>query len=495
MNLQVSQQSPEQAKVDCLAVGIFEGQPLNTALQALDNALGGRIQRRIDNGDFLGKAGSLQLLFDVDGIEAKRLLLIGLGKADKLTPGQFKKVCAAANDHLASNGNINAAAMLLDGLNIESFANNDVVRLAAYSWEHSGYRYTETLSKTDAITKPVSELELLLGSDADTTSAHTAAEEGLAMATGANYARHLANLPPNVCTPSFLAEQARGLANGNDKVDCDILDRDQMAELGMGSLLGVAQGSAQPPKLIVLKYNGAGEGQQPYVLVGKGITFDTGGISLKPGPGMHEMKYDMGGAASVIGTFHAVTQMELPINLVVIVPAVENMPGSNAYRPGDVLTSMSGQTIEVLNTDAEGRLILCDALTYAERFNPAALIDVATLTGACIIALGHEACGIMSRHDDLANELVSAGLSAADRGWRLPLWDEYDEALSTPHADFSNMGGKGAGTITAGCFLGRFTREQRWAHVDIAGVAWTGGKPGATGRPVALLTQYLLDRC
>lgn len=494
MNLQVTQQSPVDVQADCLVVAIYDKQPPAGATADLDKGIGGAISRRIDNGDFTARAGKTQMLFDVQGAGSSRLLLVGLGDAEKLTAEKYKKACTAASEALASAG-IKEAAMLIDGIGIESYGLDDVVRLSAYAWEHAGYRYTETLSKTDGLSTPVAGLNLLVNPSSDLESAATAADEGLAMAAGANYARHLANLPPNVCTPTYLAEQAHALAEGQARVEVEVLERSEMEKLGMGSLLGVAQGSDTPPKLIVLQYKGGDADSQPHVLVGKGITFDTGGISLKPGPGMQEMKYDMGGAASVMGTFHACVSLQLPINLVVIVPAVENMPDGKAYRPGDVLTSMSGQTIEVLNTDAEGRLILCDALTYAERFKPAALIDVATLTGACVIALGHEACGIMSRHDDLANELVSAGLSAADRGWRLPLWEEYEEALDTPHADFSNMGGKAAGSITAGCFLSRFTRDQRWAHIDIAGVAWITGKPGATGRPVALLTQYLLDRC
>jgi len=273
-----------------------------------------------------------------------------------------------------------------------------------------------------------------------------------------------------------------------------VLDRAQMTELGMGSLLAVSRGSANPPKLIVLKWSNGGDAK-PYVMVGKGITFDTGGINLKTQGGVEEMKYDMCGAANVMGTFVAAVGMALPVNLVVIVPAVENMPDADSYRPSDVLTSMSGKTIEVGNTDAEGRLILCDALTYAQRFEPAALLDVATLTGACVVALGKYACGIMSKDDDLADELLSAGEHVFDRGWRLPLWDEYQTQLESTFADVYNIGGRWAGAITAGCFLARFTEGQRWAHLDIAGVANDEGKRGmATGRPVGMLSQWLIDR-
>jgi leucyl aminopeptidase len=318
--------------------------------------------------------------------------------------------------------------------------------------------------------------------------------QGKAIANGISFARELGNLPPNICNPSYLAEQAQLFAGKFDQTSCDVLDRDQMQALGMGSLLAVSLGSANPPKLIVLKWSNGGDAK-PYVLVGKGITFDTGGINLKTAGGIEEMKYDMCGAAAVMGTFVAAVGMQLPINLVVIVPAVENMPDGLSYRPSDVITSMSGKTIEVGNTDAEGRLILCDALTYAQRFEPQALLDVATLTGACIIALGKYATGLMSKHDDLANELLQAGENVFDRAWRLPLWDEYQSQLNSTFADVYNIGGRNAGAITAGCFLSRFTEDQRWAHLDIAGVSNDDGKLGmATGRPVGLLAQWLMDR-
>ncbi|WP_017168583.1 leucyl aminopeptidase, partial [Xanthomonas phaseoli] len=304
----------------------------------------------------------------------------------------------------------------------------------------------------------------------------------------------LGNLPPNYCTPAYLAETAAAFAGKFPGAEAEILDEAQMDALGMGSLLSVARGSANRPRLIVLKWNGGGDAR-PYVLVGKGITFDTGGVNLKTQGGIEEMKYDMCGGANVIGTFVATVKAELPINLVVVVPAVENAIDGNAYRPSDVITSMSGKTIEVGNTDAEGRLILCDALTYAERFNPEALVDVATLTGACMVALGHQTAGLMSKHDDLANELLAAGEHVFDRAWRLPLWDEYQGLLDSTFADVYNIGGRWGGAITAGCFLSRFTENQRWAHLDIAGVASDEGKRGmATGRPVGLLTQWLLDR-
>jgi leucyl aminopeptidase len=316
----------------------------------------------------------------------------------------------------------------------------------------------------------------------------------LAIAEGMAMTKNLGNLPANICHPTYLAEQAQAMAK-EFNLGCEILERADMEKLGMHSLLSVSQGSRQPPKLIVLSYKGAKASEKPIVLVGKGVTFDTGGISLKPGAEMDEMKYDMCGAASVLGTMQAVARMALPINLTIVVPATENMPDGMATRPGDIVTSMSGQTIEILNTDAEGRLILCDALTYAERFEPDTVIDVATLTGACVVALGHIATGLFSNKDALARDLLDAGDESYDRAWHMPLWDDYQELLKSPFADMGNIGGRWGGSITAACFLSRFTKKFEWAHLDIAGTAWkSGADKGATGRPVPLLTHYLLQR-
>ncbi|WP_313395887.1 leucyl aminopeptidase, partial [Pseudomonas sp.] len=323
-----------------------------------------------------------------------------------------------------------------------------------------------------------------------------AVKHASAIATGMAFTRDLGNLPPNLCHPSFLAEQAKDLGKAHKGLKVDVLDEKKIKDLGMGAFYAVGQGSEQPPRLIVLNYQGAKKADKPFVLVGKGITFDTGGISLKPGAGMDEMKYDMCGAASVFGTLRAVLELQLPINLVCLLACAENMPSGGATRPGDIVTTMSGQTVEILNTDAEGRLVLCDTLTYAERFKPQAVIDIATLTGACIVALGSHTSGLMGNNDALVNQLLDAGKRADDRAWQLPLFDEYQEQLDSPFADMGNIGGPKAGTITAGCFLSRFAKAYDWAHLDIAGTAWiSGGKDkGATGRPVPMLTQYLLDR-
>jgi leucyl aminopeptidase len=317
----------------------------------------------------------------------------------------------------------------------------------------------------------------------------------MAIAGGVKLARDLGNLPGNICTPTYLSEKARDLARHHENMRVEVLEEADMERLGMGALLSVARGSAQPAKLIILEYRNAPEEQKPIALVGKGVTFDTGGISLKPGAEMDEMKFDMCGAASVLGTLQACAELQLPLNVVGVIPAVENVPGGKATKPGDIVTSLSGQTIEILNTDAEGRLILCDALTYSERYEPVAVIDIATLTGACIIALGRHPHGLLSNHHPLANDLLNAGRTAADRAWELPLWDEYQEQLDSNFADMANIGGKDGGAITAACFLSRFTKKFHLPHLDIAGTAWkTGKEKGGTGRPVPLLTQYLLDR-
>jgi len=318
--------------------------------------------------------------------------------------------------------------------------------------------------------------------------------DGLALSAGVSLTKDLGNLPPNVCTPTYLAEQAI-LLGKTYGLKIEVLERTTLEKLGMGSFLAVAQGSEEPPKLIVLQHLKGNKNDKPVVLVGKGITFDTGGISIKPGAEMDEMKYDMCGAASVLGTFKTIAEMDLPLNVIGIIPTCENMPDGRAVRPGDVLTSMSGLTIEVLNTDAEGRLILCDALTYAERFEPSAVVDIATLTGACVIALGHHATGLFSNNDDLAKELLSAGEASLDRAWHMPMWEEYQPLLDSNFADMANIGGRAGGSITAACFLSRFAKKYDWAHLDIAGTAWKSGKEkGGTGRPVPLLTEFLVAR-
>ncbi|HET6395429.1 MAG TPA: leucyl aminopeptidase [Pseudoxanthomonas sp.] len=481
----LNREAAAAAAFDCVVVGAFADKTLTPAGQAVDEASGGRLRALLDRGDLSGRTGRSLLLHDLPGVAAPRVLVIGLGEAARFGVPQYLKAVADAV-RAVRTGPVERALFTLSEVGVAGRDAAWNVRQAAIAADHAAYRYTATLGRKKD--EPGLRELAIAGEDA------TALAQGEAVAAGVAFTRELGNLPPNICNPAYLAEQAQTFAAEHEGAECEVLDEAQMEALGMGSLLAVARGSANRPRLIVLKWNGGGE-SKPYVLVGKGITFDTGGVNLKTQGGIEEMKYDMLGAGSVMGTFVAAVKMKLPLNLVVVAPAVENAIDGNSYRPSDVITSMSGKTIEVGNTDAEGRLILCDALTYAQRFEPQALIDVATLTGACMVALGKFASGLMSKHDDLAQELLEAGEHVFDRAWRLPLWDEYQTLLESTFADVYNIGGRWAGAITAGCFLARFTEGQRWAHLDIAGSASDEGKRGmATGRPVGLLSQWLLDR-
>jgi leucyl aminopeptidase len=484
----LNQDAPATAKTDCIVVGVYADKSLTPAAQAIDTASDGRLKALLERGDIEGKTGKTALLHDLPGVAAPRVLVVGLGEKAKFGVAQYLKAVGDAARALKTGGS-RTALLALAEIEVEGRDAAWNVRQAVIAASHACYRYLATLGEKNKKRdhRGLERMELP-GSDAD------ALAQGKAIAAGVEFARELGHLPPNICNPAYLAEQATTFAGRFDKAECEVLEHEDMDKLGMGALLAVSRGSANPPKLIVLKWNNGGDAK-PYVLVGKGITFDTGGVNLKVQGGVEEMKYDMCGAAGVMGTFVSAVGLQLPINLVVIVPAVENAIDGNAYRPSDVLTSMSGKTIEVGNTDAEGRLILCDALTYAERFKPAALVDVATLTGACMVALGRFASGVMSKHDDLSDELLAAGEDSFDRAWRLPLWDEYQPMLDSTFADVYNIGGRWAGAITAGCFLSRFTEDQRWAHIDIAGSASGDGKNGlATGRPVGLLSQWLMDQ-
>lgn len=493
MTLQFSLGSaaPETAETPCVVVGVYENGLLTSAAARVDSAAGGAIKRQVESGDINGKAGSTVVLFAPEGIKAKRVLVVGLGVQKTFDAARFQKVNAEATRAMTRLP-IDSAVSFLAEVDVPGRDAAWRVRTAALAADHAAYRYTATFKPREKSSQPELGSIVFAGTD----NAQAGLDQATAIAEGVRFARELANLPPNICNPAYIAEQAVKFADANESVSCTILDHEEMEKLRFGSLLAVGRGSANKPKLVVLEYKGGAADEKPYAFVGKGITFDTGGISLKPGPGMEEMKFDMGGAAGVLGAFVSAVKMGLKINLVCVVPAVENMPDGDAYRPSDVLTSLSGITIEVLNTDAEGRLILCDALTYtAQTFQPKAMIDAATLTGACVIALGKYASGLMSKHDDLAAELLNAGEDTLDRAWRLPLWDDYQVQLDSGFADVANIGGKNAGAITAGCFLSRFTEGQRWAHLDIAGTAWDEGRKGlATGRPVPLLAQWLIDR-
>ncbi|WP_339670304.1 leucyl aminopeptidase [Dasania marina] len=481
---------PELHKSDCLIVPVYTDGKLSSAAQSLDHAGHNNLTQLLKRGDISGKAGEALLLPHVSGIKAQRLLLLGCGDNNDISPADAKKIINTLLEQL-NNAHIKSATLLSESLSVAGRSPEWLSEQIARAIALSSYSYNATLSKKP--TKP--SFKTLTLAQKPNAKLKAAAATGSAVGLGMNVARELGNLPANICTPSYLAKQAKALARNNSALKTTILEEKKMRELGMGSLLSVTAGSSEPAKFIIMEYQGAAKKQQPHVLVGKGITFDTGGISLKPGAKMDEMKYDMCGAASVMGAMNTLVELALPINVVAIIAAAENMPNGNATKPGDVVTSMSGQTIEVLNTDAEGRLVLCDALTYAERFKPQSVIDIATLTGACVVALGSHATGLYSNQDDFAAELIAAGEASGDRAWHMPLWDEYQPQLNSNFADIANIGGPEAGSVTAACFLSRFTKAYRWAHMDIAGTAWVSGpKKGATGRPVALLSQYLINK-
>ncbi len=480
----------------CVVVGIFEPRKLTEPAEILDTIANGYISGILQSGDMEGKAGSTLVLHNVPGTPCERVLLVGLGKEPELNGKGYRDAIRAAFKALHETGAAEASLFLTETPVQDRDTAWKVSQTAIVAME-TIYRFDRLKTKVEESKPHLRKIILGAinpGGAAELAASEEALQQGLAIAEGMNLAKDLGNLAPNICTPTYLAEQAAGIAK-TYKLKATVLEQKDMEKLGMGALLAVARGSHQPAKLISLEYWGRPKKEKPIVLVGKGITFDTGGISLKPAAEMDEMKYDMCGAASVLGTISAIAKMRLPLNVVGIIPTTENMPGGNADKPGDVVTSMSGQTIEILNTDAEGRLILCDALTYAERYEPDTVIDIATLTGACVIALGHIASGILSTDEKLAGELLHASERAADPAWRLPLWEDYQEQLKSNFADMANIGGRAGGTITAACFLSRFTKKYRWAHLDIAGTAWKSGKEkGATGRPVPLLTQFLIER-
>lgn len=493
MDFTIKSGSPEKYRGDCIVAGVFESRKLTEAAKALDEASKGFLGKIVGQGDMDGKANTTLLLHGVPNIGSKRVLLVGLGKekefGEKIFLGAVRAAFKALHQTGAKDAGLYVADLPVKGRDIAW----NVVQTIILA-EESVYRFDQLKSKSEERQPSLAKVAVSLSDKSMAVAAETALQQGVAIARGMNVTRDLGNLAPNICTPSYLAERARDMAK-TFKLKLSVLEEKEMEKLGMGALLAVARGSRQPARLIVLEYHGREDTEKPVVLVGKGVTFDTGGISLKPAGDLDEMKYDMSGAASVLGTLTAVAEMKLPINVVGIIPATENMPGGNATKPGDVVTSLSGQTIEILNTDAEGRLILCDALTYAERYKPEVVVDIATLTGACVVALGHVVTGLMGNDESLVQELLQAGERASDRAWQLPLREEYQELLKSNFADMANIGGRWGGAITAACFLSRFTGKFRWAHLDIAGTAWKSGKEkGSTGRPVPLLTRFLIDR-
>ncbi len=483
---------------DCLIVAIYQDQKLSKAATVIDEATGGAISQLISMGDIQGDIGQTLWSTQTQGIKAKRLLLVGAGKENNCSVQAFQTILNSAATEISNR----SISTVVSGLNMIEVKERDIAwktRQEVIAFGQSLYQFSLQKKRSSK-----TRLQKLIFHNCDRKTANiikSTMNDGDAISQGINLSRDLSNLPGNICTPSYLADEAKMLAKQYSTIKTTVLSEKQMERLGMGALLSVSRGSRQEAKLIIMEYQGIKPNkttakQKPVVLVGKGLTFDAGGISIKPSAQMDEMKYDMCGGASVFGTIKAIAEMKLPINVVGVVPSSENLPDGAANKPGDIVTSMSGQTIEILNTDAEGRLILCDALTYVKRFNPDVVIDIATLTGACVIALGSQASGVLGNNDNLINELLDAGQNTGDRAWQLPIWDEYDQQLKSNFADMANIGGREAGTITAGCFLARYTKNYKWAHIDIAGTAWTGGaNKGATGRPVPLLTQFLLNRC
>ncbi len=493
MNFNLSTASIEEDSR--LIIGLFEGGELSPAAKKIDKVMKGYLSKMIKQDMFQGKLGQTLFLFYPAGTKIEYLLLVGCGKVEALKPSGFRKIISQSIKAL-STAKITQITSCLAELDIPGKSLAWKVKQLVEATYDGIYRFDLFKSEKEPVSS-LKEITIHLPHSTQLDACKKALQQGQAIASAAILTKNLANLPSNICTPAFLAEQAKELAKNYKKLSITILEEKDMEKLGMGAILAVSQGSAQEAKLICLEYKGTAKKQAPIALIGKGITFDTGGNSLKSPDAMVGMKYDMCGAASVLGTLKALAELALPVNVVGIIPAVENMPGGTAYKPEDILTSLSGQTIEVISTDAEGRLILADALTYCERYQPEIVIDIATLTGAVVIALGNHATGLLSNYPPLAHDLLKAGEESNDRAWELPLWDEYQEQIKSPFADMANTGGRSAGTITAGCFLSRFAKKFHWAHLDVAGTAAIMGGTSermATGRPVPMLVQYFLDK-
>ncbi|MDG2088078.1 MAG: leucyl aminopeptidase [Arenicellaceae bacterium] len=479
----------------CHIIFLNSDKTLGSEAKGFDQKLNGSLSTLFKSGALTNKIGRLTIIPAL-GNQNTRLILVYVGKSSNNSVAAFKKLATSIAGKLKSSSigsvDISLVGISACGISFESLSRHIIEAIG-----DERYRVAQQPAPADAPSKQkLLSIRFLVNTKAQVKQTKLGCQSGQAISNGKDLARNLGDLPGNICTPSYLAKQARALGRSH-KLKVDVLSESDMKKLGMNSLLSVSRGSRQPAKLIVMHYSGAkSKTEQPYILVGKGLTFDAGGISIKPSAGMDEMKYDMCGAASVFGALQAVSEMGLEINVIGIVPSSENLPDGDANKPGDIVKSMSGQTIEILNTDAEGRLILCDALTYSKRFKPKTVIDIATLTGAVIVALGSHASGVMGNDQDLVNDIINAGETSQDRAWQLPLWDDYQKQLDSNFADIANIGGRAAGTITAGCFLSRFTEDLTWAHLDIAGTAWrSGGKQkGATGRAVPILTQYLIDR-
>jgi leucyl aminopeptidase len=481
----------DKLQSDCLVVGLYENQNLSPAASQLDSLCNGLISQLLNRGDCKGKNAETLLINHVPHSAVARIIVVGFGERGKITRKLYRKALIAAAKAV-KDSKVKAASCALLDIEVDKADCQWQARQIVELFHDSLYQYSATKQCDEPL--PLQQLQLLTTAP-QLAQASTGLEQGRAIALGVELTKQLADLPGNLCTPSYLAEQAMALAEQHAALNCEIFDESQCQALGMGAFLSVSRGSRQPAKLIQLHYQGGDASTPPIVLIGKGLTFDAGGISLKTASGMDEMKYDMCGGASVFGIIHAATTLKLKLNLIGLVPASENLPDGDANKPGDIVTSMAGKTIEILNTDAEGRLLLCDTLTFAQRFNPDVVIDMATLTGACIVALGRVPSGLFGNDDSLCEHLLAASETACDLLWRMPVWDEYQEQLKSNFADLANIGGPDGGSVTAACFLSRFAEDFRWAHLDIAGTAWrTGANKGATGRPVPLIMQYLLNR-
>ncbi len=490
MKYQTKAGAPEKQRTACLVLAVFERRKLSVPAQAADAACDGALAQILARGDIDGKSGQTLLLQAIEGIAADRVLLVGCGKQKSFDARQYLKAQATAAAALGALG----AKDCLNTLTLLEISGRDkawAVQHAVLAMDAQFYRFDE-LKSEKAPARTLKTVQLAISNKSK--ALEQALSLGVATAAGVALSMDLGNRPGNLCTPTDLAEQGLKLANQYKTIDCRVLEEKEMEKLGMGALLSVSRGSREPAKLIVMEYKGGDASATPIALVGKGLTFDAGGISIKPSARMEEMKFDMCGGATVFGVFQALAESDLPLHVVGVVPSSENLPDGAANKPGDVVTSMAGLTIEVINTDAEGRLILCDALTYTQReYKPRVLIDMATLTGACVVALGEHATGLFANNQELAQNLLDAGEQSCDRAWQMPLWEDYQAQIKSTVADIANVGGPGAGAITAACFLHRFTKQANWAHLDIAGTAWTS-KKYSTGRPVPLLMQYLAQQ-
>jgi len=495
MEFNIKSGHPEKQRSACIVLGVYEPRRLSDVAKRIDDASEGHLSAILRRGDLEGKPGQTLLLHNVPGTLADRVLLVGCGRERELGDNQYRKIITQAINTLHETGSMEAVCYLTE-VNVRGRDTAWCIRQAIETAQSTLYVFDQLKTKKENTRRPLRKIVFSVASRRELGIAEQASREAQKIADGVKLAQDLGNLPGNQCTPSYLADKAKSLCTLHENFTCKVLTETHLEKQGFNTLLAVSKGSEQPPRLVVLEYRNGKKNAAPVVLVGKGVTFDSGGISIKRSKHMEEMKFDMCGAAAVLGTLSAIAELQLPINVVGVIPTVENLPSGKAMRPGDIVTSLSGQTVEIVNTDAEGRLILCDALTYVERFKPDVVIDIATLTGGCVVALGKHAHGLMSNHNPLTNDLLNAGKFSGDRAWELPLWEDYQEQIDSLFADIANVGGREASPITAACFLSRFTKKYRWAHLDIAGTAWLTDKKEvcATGRPVPLLTQYLINR-